>query len=318
MASGTLRPSARWHVSIPRLVLLSLVLLFLSLTPSPITAAPPTVRSVTGCANGGSQTTVACHTGSLLTVTGTNFVFNDSSTVVNLGPYRCLNVSVPLSTSIRCRVPPLNASDLERRLDVSVVVNGSSSSAFRNGFQSYGALTLVSALGCANTSNVGTASSPAYRSSGCGPEDRLTLTGSGFGSAAVNALVKVSLLTPAGEVGCGAVTMANASALSCTLPVATPGQWLAVKVTVGADNVTQGGLVEFTSAPFVSSVSGCLAVNSTRTGLCHATQLVTIRGQREGTHRLSLAPRSSPGLCPHTSVAVLCRCCQGRTFKRRC
>jgi hypothetical protein len=324
MVTCTSHPTGRRRVPHPIVVLVLAVLTLLSIA-SPVTSLPPTIRSVAGCVSQ-STASFACHTSTSITIAGTNFLVN-SSTTVNLGPYLCLNVTTLSPVTIRCLVPPVNTSDIERRLDVSVTVNGSTSTVLRNGVQSYGPLTLVSLIGCANTSNVGTVSSPVYRSSGCGPEDRVTLTGSGFGSAVLNANVRVVVQSPSGDAVCGTVTMSmNGSQLSCSLPaVSTPAVWLPVRVTVGSDSVVQAGLVQFTAAPVIASVNGCLAVNSTRTGLCHTTQVVTIRGQQRCSPAATHPPPPSPHLpAPPLTSALLslcrvaCRVSQVPTSRRRC
>ena len=299
-----------WRSILPLVIFTVILLIFAPL----VTSAPPTVRSVSGCVSQ-SQTSLACHTGTVIVLGGTNFLVNASSTVVNLGPYRCLNVTAPSTTSIRCVVPPFSPSDIERRLDVNVTVNGSTSAPLRNGVQSYGALTLVSAIGCANTSNIGTPSSPVYRSSGCGPDDRVVMTGSGFGSAVTNTNVRVVVQSATGDALCSSVTMSmNGTRLTCSLPAtAAPGVWLPVRVTVGSDSVVQAGLLQFSALPVIVGVSGCMTVNTTRTGLCHTNQVITIRGQHHHRHLQPLSCPSSP-----LTSAVSCSGCQAPTSKRRC
>ena len=230
---------------------------------------------MSGCLSA-SGLTFACHTNSLLTVTGTGYTCNASSTVVSLGPYRCLNVSVPRTTQIQCRVPPFAAVDVEKRFNVSVTCAGATSPPLVSAIQSLGFLDVLSVIGCANQSNVGTPLAPAYRSSGCVPEERVSITGSGFGSVAD--YTSVWVVSGSSDYACTDVAVVDNSTIRCSLGAAPSGQWLSVRVQVGLDAVLKSGVIQFQTAPILTSVLGCVPYNSTAASLCRTGMSLTMRG----------------------------------------
>ena len=264
----------------PHVLPLLLLLLFLSSLSSVATAAPsPSIQSIFGCISSGNIA-LACHTNTQLTITGYNFITNDPTSRVNIGPYLCLNVAVVSPTSLRCRVPPVAPIDVERQLDVNVTFNGNATASLRKGVQSYGELSVVSVTGCPNSTFVGNASFPAYRTSGCTPDRRINVTGTGFGSS-LSVRVTVAVVSPTvGDLACLDVAVYNGTLLRCTLPTTAgpPAVWLPVRVYIGMDTVLVADRLQYSAAPFISAVQGCLTVNSSLTGLCHTDQVLTIRG----------------------------------------
>ena len=238
---------------------------------------------------------------------GANFIVNSSTTVVSLGAYRCVNVSVPRATQLTCRVPAVADADVYKRLNVSVTSAGATSPPLIGGLQTFGDFAVTSVIGCANQSSIGTPLVPAYRTSGCRPGEQISILGTGFGSVAEYSPSWVWVVSGSTQYACTGVSLVNHSTLRCSLSAAPGGQWLSVRVQVGNDAILKPAMIQFHTAPVITAVVGCVLYNSTAASLCRTGMRITIRGANfQAPVSISIGTYLCPNVGLLSSFVIAC------------
>ena len=235
-------------------------------TPSIYMIAPLDTPAISGCGSvyNVGNTTTNCYVGQQITMWGERF--NSPMTELTLHGtarnYTCGDVEVRDGTFVRCSVPPLDAVDYGRALQVS---SEPAMAGLPLYVSSLANLTITAISGAKCRNNTG------GHAAGCLSGEYITITGYGFVQSETRCFVNNS----------DATWVVRADYITCRLTYGwVTDVWMSVYLVSGSgwiSNVVEQG-VSFRSPPRISRVGGCVDTGTFATLYCHANQTITLHG----------------------------------------